>query len=589
MGVETAATGVPESLRQLIERQLEQLAPEDQVLLEVASVAGQEFAVAAVAAGLERAVDEVEARCAVLARRGQFVRVCGTDEWADGMVATRYGFLHDLYRATVYDRFPAGRRVRWHRQIGARLEAGYGTRAREMAAELAMHFVQGREAQKAEYYLRLAGENALRLSAYQEALSHLQQGLAMLQTLPETPERAQHELSLRMALGPALMATQGYVAPDVAANYGRARVLCQQEDDRLQSCPVLWGLWQFANGSAQHQTAWELGEQLLAVAEQSGDPIHVVQAHHALWNTAFHRGMLVTAQTHLAHGQRLYTSQHHHAHAVQYAVDDPGVCCLSTGAQIQWLLGYPDQAEHMSLAALALAQAFGHPYSLAHALIDAATISQFRRDGQSVSERAEAVLALGHEHGFRVMVAQGTILRGWARALQQSGAGMAQMRQGLADLHAMGTEHFQPWFRVPLVEACGRAGLIDEGCTLLDDALRITHATGERVMEGELYRLKGELCLMRSADQHTEAEACFQQALEVVRQQQAKSLELRVAMSLGRLWQRQGKRAAAYQLLAEVYGWFTEGFDTADLQEARALLETLGGDGTAVQRHRAKP
>ena len=258
-----------------------------------------------------------------------------------------------------------------------------------------LHFVQGREARKAVHYLRLAGENALRRSAYPEAVSLLQPGARMLLTLPETPARAQHELSLRLALGPALMATQGQAAPDVAPIMA-ARVLCPQEGDRPRSCPMLWGLCQCANGSAQHQTAWEIGEQLLAVAEQSGDPIHVVQAHHALWNTAFHRGMLITAQTHLAHGQRLYTSQHHHEHAVQYAVDDPGVCCLSTGAQIQWLLGYPDQAEHMSLAALALAQAFGHPYSLAHALIDPATIYQFRRDVQSVSEaQAEAAPGAG--------------------------------------------------------------------------------------------------------------------------------------------------------------------------------------------------
>lgn len=443
-----------------------------------------------------------------------------------------------------------------------------------------MHFMQGRETRRAVYYLGLAGENALQINAYSEGLTHLRQGLALLRTLPTTPEHAQHELRLRMALGPALMATTGYAAAEVAANYERARELCRQEDDRLQSCPVLWGLWQFANGSAQHLTAWELGQQLLAVAEQSGDPIHVLQAHHVLWNTAFHRGMLVTAQTHLAHGQRLYTPQHHHAHAMQYAVDDPGVCCLSTGAQIQWLLGYPDQAEHMSLAALALAQDLGHPYSLAHALIDAATICQFRRDVQSVSEHAEAVLALGNEHGFRVMVAQGTILRGWAHAMQQSGVGMTQMRQGLDVLQAMGTEHFQPWFRVPLIEACVQAGLLDEGLTLLADALRIAHATGERVMEGELYRLQGELCLRRSVAQHDEAEACFQRALEVVGEQQAKSLELRVAMSLGRLWSQQGKRAAAAPLLAAVYGWFTEGFATADLQEARALLEALRAEAS---------
>jgi predicted ATPase len=424
--LEAVTMGVLASLVQLIDSQLARLAPAEQELLTAASVAGGECTAAALAASLEWAIEDVEACGDALAHRGQFLRTQGATTWLDGTVTTRYRFLHELYREVLYERVSVSRRVRWHRQIGARLEVGYGPRAREMAAELAMHFVRGNAAPRAVHYLRLAGENALRLSAYQEALTHLQQGLAMLQTLPETPEHTEHELHLRLALGPAFMVTKGYVAPEVAANYARARALCQQQGDRSQSFPVPWGLWLFANGSAQHQTAWELGEQLLAVAQQSHDPVHILQAHHALWTTAFHRGMLVT--THLAHGQRLYTPRQHHTHAVQYAVDDPGVCCLSTGAQIQWLRGYPDQAEGMSRAALARAREPDYPYSLAYALIDAATVSQLRRGVRVVSERAEAVLALGHAHGFRIMVALGTILRGGAAAMPQPGAGLAEMR-----------------------------------------------------------------------------------------------------------------------------------------------------------------
>jgi predicted ATPase len=403
----------------------------------------------------------------------------------------------------------------------------------------------------------------------------LHQGLNVLQTLADTPERIQHELDVRMALGPALMATKGYVDPEVSANYARARALCQQGDNPPQLFSVLWGLWQFANGTAQHQTAWELGEQLLAVARQRHDPIYLLQAHHALWTTAFHRGELTTAQTHIEHGLQLYTPQQHHAHAMQYAVDDPGVCSLCTGAQIQWLLGYSDQAEQRSQAALLLAQDLGHPYSLAYALIDTATVAQLRRDTQAVTERAEAVLALGNAYGFRIMVALGTVLRGWALAPQQPEEGMTQMRQGLAAMRAMGTEHMQPWFRILVIETCGHIGLLDEGCSLLDDALHIIQSTGERVMEAELQRLKGQLLLQLSLDKYTEAETCFHQALDIARHQQAKSLELRAATSLSRLWQQQGRREEARLLLDEVYDWFTEGFDTADLQEAKALLAEL--------------
>jgi predicted ATPase/DNA-binding winged helix-turn-helix (wHTH) protein len=575
-GLEAVTASVPETLWQLLEQHLDQLSAADQALLEAASVAGTEFAVAAVAAVVGQPVEMVEAQCATLARRGQFLRVCGADIWPDGTVATRYGFLHDVYRETLYERVPVGRRVRWHQQIGARLVAGYGSQAREVAAEVAEHFVRGRDTVRAVPYLYYAGEQAVQRSAHHAAIAHFTHALALLEDRPDTAERTAQELQARIALGPVLMATQGYVAPDVATNYARARVLCQRGGNPSQLFPVLWGLWQCANGRTQHQQAWELGEQLLAVAQQTDDPIHLIQAHHALWNTAFHRGMLVIAQEHIVQGLRLYTPQQHHAHALQYAVDDPGVCCLSTGAQIQWLLGYPDQAEQKSQVALALAQELAHPYSLAHALIDTATIAHFRRDVQAVSKRAEAVLALGREYGFQIMLALGSILQGWAHARQQPEAGMAQMRQGLVALRAMGTDHMQPWFRVLLVEACSSAGLLDEGCTLLDDALRIAQTTGERVMEAELYRLKGELLRVHAATRHAEAEACIRRALAVASQQQARSLELRAATSLSRLWQQQGRRAEAYALLAPVYHWFTEGLNTADLQDAGVLLEALG-------------
>jgi predicted ATPase len=300
--LEVSKVDVPDSLRQLMEQQLTQLPPAVQALLEAASVAGKEFAVAAVAAAVEQAVDVVEEHCAALARQGQFLQACGTDAWPDGTVAVRYGFRHDLYRETLYARVPMGRRVRWHRQIGLRLEAGYGTQARELAAELAAHFVRGQETARAVQYLQYAGEQAVQRSAHQEALVHLTTGLELLATLPETLTRAQQELDLRIALGPALVATKGPAAPEVEQTYARARALCTQVGETPQLFSILRGLCRFYTTRGALQTARQLGEQLLRLAEREADPAPRLEAHEMLGSTLFYLGEFAAARMPLEQG-----------------------------------------------------------------------------------------------------------------------------------------------------------------------------------------------------------------------------------------------------------------------------------------------
>ena len=258
--------------------------------------------------------------------------------------------------------------------------------------------------------------------------------------------------------------------------------------------------------------------------------------------------------------------------------------CRAYAGVTLWYLGYPEQALQQSHEALMLGRELAHPFSLGNALFFAAWVHQFRREEHLTHERAEAIIALGAEQGFAVYVAVGMIFRGWALAQRDAAPGarqgqveegMAQMQQGLAAWRATGAAVFQPYGLALLAAASAQVGQIEEGLTLLAEALAMTNDKGERRWEAELYRLQGELLLARSAEQHAEAEACFRQALDVARQQQAKSWELRAAVSLSRLWQRQGKRAAARELLAPIYDWFTEGFDTADLREAQALLATL--------------
>ncbi len=573
--VETIKGVVPDSLRQIIEQQLHHVGPQDQGLLEAASIAGRVFSAAELAAAVNQAMEDIEARLAMLAHHGQFIEACGLIEWPDGTVAAGYSFLHDLYREILYDRIPPSRQRRWHLQIGARKETGYGARAREVAAELAVHFEQGRDVARALRYLQHAADNALRRSAHTDAIAHLTRALTLLTALPATPERTQQELTLLTALGVPMILTKGHAAPAVETTYARARELCRQVGETPQLFSTLLGLWRFYFTRGQFQTAHELEEQLLSMAESLQDPMLLLRAYHTLAEGLLPRGEFAQARAHAEQGIALYDPQQHRSYLLSYG-NDSGVACRCCAALALWVLGYPDQALESSGAALTRAPELASPFSLTFALYEAAVLHQFRRERPLTLELAERAMSVSTEQGFASWLALGTILRGWALAQQGQGEeGIAQMRQGLAAYLATGAELGRPRQLAMLAEAYGRVGQTAEGLAVLAEALTAVHNTGERSYEAELYRLKGELLLARSAAKQAEADACFRQALDVARRQQAKAWELRAAMSLSRLWQQQGKRIEARQLLAPVYGWFTEGFDTADLQEAKALVAEL--------------
>ena len=567
-GVKKVAEGVPNSLRQLIQHQLGQLTLAEQHTLEAASVAGKVFAVPAVAAAVDCTLEEVEECCAALAGRRQYLRDEGEMTWPDGTISTCLTFIHDLYREIAYERIPPNRRIRWHGQIGMRLEAAYGEHATTIAVELAEHFVQAREEQRAMPYLLDAARQALQRSAYEETMIHLDQGFTLLQRLPETSERNEHELQLQMVLGPLLMVTKGYGEPEVATVYGRARELCQQTGEAPQMFPVLWGLWQCANAGADHHTARELGEQMLMMARQSEAPAQWLIAHHVLWMTMFNQGEFIEAYEHIQHLLRLYDPEQHSHLAVDYGVADPGVCAL--GASVLWLLGYGDQAVQSVERALTLAQRLEHPFSIAYALIDAAFLHQRRRDVQRAQAQAEAAQALGEAQGFPYIVAQSMLLRGWALVSQQHPDGLPLVRKGFHALQASGMKRLYAWYVMAL--AYVEAGDLASGLSTVAEALTMVADFRECAFEAELYRLQGELVLRHDVRQPEQASISFQQALDVSRQQQARVFELRAAISLSRLWRRQGQLDKARELLWPIYNWFTEGFDTTDLQEAKALL-----------------
>ena len=485
-----------------------------------------------------------------------------------------YRFKHALIQEEAYQSLLRSTRQQHHQRIAQVLEAQFPDTAETRPELLAHHYTEAGLPAQAIPYWQQAGQRAYERSAYMEAIAHLTKGLEVLTDLPDTPERARQELTLHITLGPALMAAKGLAAPEVERVYTRALVLCRQVGETPQLFPILIGLWRFHVVRAEYQTAHELEEWLLRLAQSIQDPALLLEAHRPQGQTLFLLGELVQARERLEQALALYNPEQHRSHAFLYG-HDAGVLCLSWLSLTLWVLGYPDQALTQSHEAITLARKLAHPHSLAAALSYAVWLHHFRQDGLAVQERVEAAIVLSNEQGFPLYSTMGMTLQGWALAMHGQGEdGIAQLQQGLAAMRALRIELGWPSYLALLVEAYGNVGQTEAGLTTLTEALATAHRTGERWWETELHRLKGEL-LLRQVNPTEEAEACFRQAIEIARQQQAKSLELRAATSLSRWWQQQGKRPEAHDLLAPIYGWFTEGFDTADLQEAKALLKTL--------------
>jgi predicted ATPase len=479
---------------------------------------------------------------------------------------TRYVFKHALIQDTAYQSLLKSTRQKYHNQIARVLEERFPETVETQPELLAHHYTEAGLVGQAIPYWQQAGQRVTQRSAHVEAISHFTKGLELLKTLPDTPGRLQQELVLQLALGVPLRATKGIAAPEVERAYTRARELCRQIGETPQLYPVLQGLWGFYLGRAQYQTARELGEQCLTLAQRVQDPALLMPSYNALGETLRLLGEFAPARAYLEQGLTLYDPQQHRSLAFLHGVD-PGVDCLSIAAFVLWYLGYPEQALKRSHEALTLAQGLSHPFSLGLALVMAGFLHQLRREGQAEWSGA------------------GSLQRGWVLAEQgQRAEGIAQMRQGLAAFQTIGAEIGRTANLAWLAEAYGQEGQAETGLAVLAEALALVDKNGERIYEAELYRLKGELLLTQEGrrlqaigyrENTEEAEACFLKAIEIARKQQAKSLELRATMSLARLWQQQGKKKDAHEMLADIYGWFTEGFDTVDLQEARALLAEL--------------
>jgi predicted ATPase len=486
-----------------------------------------------------------------------------------------YTFKHALIQDVAYQSLLRSTRQQVHQRIAQVLEAQFPEMVETQPELLAHHYTEAGMATEAVRFWQQAGQRASARSAHLEAIAHFTKGLDLLRTLPEMSERAERELTLTIALGGSLMATKGFGAPEVGQVYGRARDLCQRMGETPQIFPALWGLLRFFTTKGEFQTARALGEQILRLAQHTQDSAALIAAHRELGAFFFFLGELEPARHHFEQGIALYDRQQHRASISLYA-QDLGTSCLYYASWALWWLGYPDQALQRSREARALADELSHPFTVTWALLFAAEVHQYRREFDTTEELAQAALALATEQQFAQVRAAGMIIGGWAQALQgQTEVGLAEMRQGIDAWRASGTRVMVSHHLALLAEAYGHAGHIEEGLNVLVEALDEVNQTGQRSNEAEIHCLRGELLLQQATPDHRQAEACFQQALNVARNQHAKSFELRAATSLARLWQSQDKRQEAYDLLAPVYNWFTEGFDTADLQEAKALLDEL--------------
>jgi DNA-binding SARP family transcriptional activator/tetratricopeptide (TPR) repeat protein len=486
---------------------------------------------------------------------------------------SRYAFRHILFRDYLYRSLDEVERARLHEAVGKELEALYAEQVGEISAQLARHFEAAGMIPQAVDYLFQAGNGAVRLSANEAAIACLTRALELLETLPETPGRDRQEFALRLALYAPLTATRGYACPELARSNARAHELSLRQGEAEHLIPALILLSGFYSFRAEFQTAMDLAGRALMLAEQAGAPGHIVWATQVLGMTRMYRGDLVAAREYLE--QTLRFDDSHHKAMVPVRGIDPRVAYTSFAAWVVWFLGYPNQAQQLSEEGFCLAQEADHLPSLSMALCVGRIVPRvFCREYGAIPALVEAYAQLAAGHRLGPSQAGARIAGG--RALVHHGhaqAGIAEMQQGLADWQATGTKAWAPMYLGMLADAYLEASQLEQAQSALDKAFTAVQQSGERMVEAELHRLQGEVLLAQAEED--EAESRFRQAVEVARHQHARSWELRATMSLARLLSQQGYVKEAHRKLADIYGWFAEGFDTPDLQEAWALLRDL--------------
>jgi DNA-binding winged helix-turn-helix (wHTH) protein/predicted ATPase len=577
--------GVPANLRQLIETQIERLSPDERTVLEGASVAGMECSSVAIAAGLDMTIEWVEKHCEELARRHQFLSPALLVELPDGTITPRHRFNHVLYCDVPYRLMPPMRRSQIHHRIAERGVVIYGDRTREIANELAMHFEQSRDWPRALEYLLLASENAAARSAHHEAIDLANRGLNALKLLPETAEEAKKEMKLRMILSASLMAVKGFASAEVEKINASGRELFWRHGPSPELFYMLWSLNMYQQFSGNMHTSLEISHQVMQLAEDLKDGALIMEAQRALGAVLVLSGRCSEALEHLEKGAALYATHRDHSNKVFTGGFDNKVMVECFAALALLPLGYPDQSAQRLATGLTLAQELDHPQTLVVAGHVAAQLHQLRGEASLAYERAKEAMELADEYGLSLWVTYGLIELGWAVAeLGNPRDGIEKMQRGLAEYEATGAKLRSQYFLGMLADQLAKAGRVDEGLLAITKALDLAESTGEGYALAELHRIKGELLLKSSeliqdnkppkdsprSTALSQARASFADALATAKQQGTRLWELRAALSLHRLELMLGNPNDTQ--LAEIYSSFTEGFESADLKQARALL-----------------
>ncbi len=562
-----ATLSVPDTIQALLTARIDRLAEAEKQLLQTAAVIGKDVPLPLLQA-ISDLPEEVLMQRLLALQTAEFLH-----EKRDSNERI-YTFKHALTQEVAYQTLIAHTRSQLHERIARMLEADLPDTVAHQPEWLAYHYTQAGLLTEAVTGWQRAAAHALSQSAYVESLAHTTEGLALIGQLPESPERLYQELNLQLMRALVLQMMHGFGGAAAAAAYRRAEVICRElPTETPQRMAVLLGLWGVAISRAQHQKAHELAVQCLATAQRRQRPAPLIRGHCALGMTLFYMGDFASCQAHMDQASQLYDPQRRHRHS---DIHDPGVVSLANAAFALWFQGYPDQALQKSEDALAMARALAHPFTLASALIHTTALHQHRREPREAMAFAEELMGMASAKEFDFWAAAAQVFQGWSwLASGQTAAGMEGIQQGLQGYRASGSQLYLPYFLMLLAEGYQQTDRTEAALGTLAEALTLAERSGECWSSAELYRQQGELLLNSREPDAEQARSCFTQAIDTARQQDAKMLELRATVSLARLWLRDHQPSLVREHLSPLYDWFREGHTTADLLDAKAILDHL--------------
>jgi predicted ATPase len=553
---------------------LDRLAPEREVA-QIGAAIGREFSYELLAAVARMPDDQLRPALEQLAS-AELVFARGTPPDAT------YTFKHALVQDAAYSSLLRARRQQLHAAVACVLEEREPERMQAQPELIAHHLTEAGQAEAAVRFWLKAGRRSAERAADREAVSHLRRGLEVLMRLPASVDRDRIELDFQLALGTPLISLHGWSGLPVAAAYERARALCEQLGDSAHLAPILFGLASNRVVGGQTRAALAFAQQCRSIADHTGDRVAQLLSHRAMGAALRQLGRLSDARTEFESILPLYDPELDRSLAIS-CITDPRISGLSLLSQVLWVMGFPAKADRTAREAFRCAAELGHTNTLGHVYVHAgAELGELRRHVPAAREHAKTVIDLAEKHHMRGWHGYGLVIGGWALALEgQTREGVESVRSGLLELDDLGTSWNRPHHLGLLAELYGRLGDGAAGLQVLEEAHDEIRRTEARFWEADLHRIAGELRL--SGANQVEAEACFVRAIGVARAQGAKAFELRAVMSLARLWRDQGKSREAHDLLAPVYAWFTEGFDTPDLIEAGALLQGVSRHGPRLE------